>query len=286
MAALKLTASEVKDALRRRHPAFEPGYVGVGRWTTIEEWERIDLLALDAWQSAEVVGYEVKVSRGDFRSELLKPAKRAAAVAMTTRFYFAVPAGLLTDEERAFEQPEFAPDDFKRQLCTNPACTAKSYVVGRGFMRSAAKPRGTRRKGTDREGVTIDLGDIVDRGEYPGGGTYTHHIKLEACCAVCKGYGTLGTSWVEDICPYLWVPTDVGLIVVDHFGIAHVLKESPRRKTPEPILPWPYVAGQGTSQTAENANRIQRQSIAQLARWCSVRPDPRHVKSYTDRITT
>ena len=56
------TARDIKDALRLRHPAYEPGFAGVGRWTTIEEWERIDLLALDAWRSAQVIGYEVKVS--------------------------------------------------------------------------------------------------------------------------------------------------------------------------------------------------------------------------------
>lgn len=267
-----LTAEDVKAALRRRHPAFEPGSTAM-RWTCIEEWQNIDLLALEAWQSAEVVGYEVKVSRSDLHSELMDPTKRSAGVAMCTRFYFAVPAGLLKPEEREWEEPDWEDGDFKRDRCTNPACNLRH--APRGWMRDRPKPRGPILKGTEREGVSIHLGFMVDRsdpGEVP---SYTHHLELTACCNVCKGRGTVAKSKAELLAPYVWVPRDVGLVVVGPRGCS-VLKEAPRNKTPEPILPWPFVAGRNSRLDEENSNRVTRHSINQLARWVSYRPDPRH----------
>lgn len=279
-AATSLTAADVKTALRRRHPAFDPQLVGVGRWVCIEEWRGVDLLALDAWRAGDVVGYEVKVSRSDMRSELLDPTKRAAAVAMCTRFYFAVPAGLLTPEERAWEEPEWEPADFIREQCTNPKCSAR--IERRGWYRSAPKPRGPKLRGTDGEGVTIRLGFYTDRGTYPSGGTYTHHLAIEACCAVCRGYGTVSKSRVEQIAPTLWVPRDVGLVAVGPRGCA-VLREAPRRTVTEPVIPWPYLGfaredglTPRRSIPPKDRSRLERQAIAQFARWVSARPDPRH----------
>lgn len=241
---------------------------------TLTEWRNIDLLALDAWQSASVVGYEIKVSRSDMRSELLKPAKRAEAVAMCTEFYFAVPAGLLTPAEREWYEPTWEPADFHRTPCTNPDCSASHQR--RGFARRYAKARGKTYKGTDIEGVTVRLGDGTDRGVDKHGATYTHHFVVVACCAVCKGYGTIEKSFVERVAPTLWVPRDVGLVVVGSAGIAQVLKKSPVNKLPEPIIPWPYTPGTNSRLTPENSNRVQRQTLAQLVRWASFRPDPRH----------
>lgn len=282
-----LTAGDVKDALRRRHPAYEPGFAGVGRWTCLEEWANIDLLALDAWRAADVIGYEVKVSRGDLRSELLNPTKRAAAVAMCTRFYFAVPAGMLTPEERAYEEPEWAAEDFERAPCTNPDCRAAA--PRRGYRSRAPKPRGSRLRGTAREGVSIHLGFGVDRGVDPRGWTYTHSFEIEACCTICKGYGTTTRSRVELEAPTVWIPRDVGLVAVGRGGCS-VLKESPRRKITEPLLPWPYVTdgppatGRGSRMPPEDHARLQRQAIAQLVRWVSARPDPRHAP-YADKVS-
>lgn len=102
------TAADVKAKLRGRHAATQQMGVRTipGAWTCIEEWGGIDLLALCAHSSGGVpgiryprVGYEVKVSRSDYRAELRKPHKRAAAVAMCHEFYFAVPRGLLRGDE-------------------------------------------------------------------------------------------------------------------------------------------------------------------------------------------
>lgn len=285
-----MDAGDVKDALRKRHPAFEPGYQGVGRWVTLEEWEAIDLLALDAWRSAQVIGYEVKISRSDMRSELLDRSKRRKAVGMCTRFYFAVPVGMLTDHEIAYREPEWEPSDFVRQTCTNPDCHAKNYVNGRarGWMKSQPKPRGSRLRGTEKEGVTLHLGHGRDVGVLPGGGTYSQGYEVTACCNVCKGYGTIDKCVVERDAPTLWVPQDVGLIEVDGRGCS-VIKEAPLNKLPEPIVPAPYIARDSrgvASVDDENLNRMNRQAINALVRWTSFRPDPRHRPSYPDTVET
>jgi hypothetical protein len=101
-------AAEVRDKLRKRHPATQKmGARDVpGPWTCIEEWRGVDLLALSATKGGGKapyarVGYEVKVSRADYRSELKQPSKRADAVAFCHEFYFAVPADLLASDEIA-----------------------------------------------------------------------------------------------------------------------------------------------------------------------------------------
>lgn len=97
---------EVMAALRARHGDTHA-------WVTVEEAHRIDFLALachGAYSDHRAerrrcdahhpwIGYEVKVSRGDFLQEIRKPHKRAYAVAVTHEFYFCAPAGLLKVEE-------------------------------------------------------------------------------------------------------------------------------------------------------------------------------------------
>jgi hypothetical protein len=97
---------EVMAALRARHGDTHA-------WVTVEEAHRIDFLALachGAYSDRRAarmkcdahhpwIGYEVKVSRADFRNEIKKPEKRAYAVAVTHEFYFCAPAGLIRPEE-------------------------------------------------------------------------------------------------------------------------------------------------------------------------------------------
>ena len=121
-----MNATELKDILRRRHPAVGTDEM-LGSWTVLEEWMEIDLLALSATKVASGaqrrshyprVGYEVKVSRADLRRELLDPRKRANALAVCHEFYFAVPEDLLKEEEIAYAEPEWRwPQDFRRAPC-------------------------------------------------------------------------------------------------------------------------------------------------------------------------
>ncbi|MDP9167460.1 MAG: hypothetical protein M3O32_15590 [Actinomycetota bacterium] len=63
---------DVLDALRR--------HLDGSKWAALEEVERIDLLAVGCWRSTGYRwhGYEVKVSRSDWRRELAKPGKAQA----------------------------------------------------------------------------------------------------------------------------------------------------------------------------------------------------------------
>jgi len=135
--AVRISAKEMREALRKRHPATQP--MGArripGPWTCVEEWARIDLLALCATRSGgrvpyARVGYEVKVSRSDYRSELREPNKRAFAVGACHEFYFAVPSGLLRDDELpGADQPQlradadlYVPDDVGLVVVNGRGC--------------------------------------------------------------------------------------------------------------------------------------------------------------------
>lgn len=173
------TAAEVREKLRGRHPATQTmgRRLIPGPWTCIEEWRNVDLLAIAATQhpaqgskggAYPVVGYEVKVSRADYRSELKKPEKRADALKFCNEFYFAVPRGLLRDDE----------------------------------IDTAAPP---------------ELGE-----------------------------------------PSLYVPDDVGLVLVDGRG-CRVVKPAPVNRNPEPLF-----------------TEFWGNNVGNLVRWISARPDPRH----------
>lgn len=63
--------------------------------------QRIDAFAMHCFPSKGFirVGYEVKVSRGDFLNELKNPDKRIATEMFTNVWYFAAPVGMIKPEE-------------------------------------------------------------------------------------------------------------------------------------------------------------------------------------------
>lgn len=288
-------AGDIKDALRQRHPAYDPNFAGVGRWTCLEEWCGIDLLALDAWQAAAVIGYEVKISRSDLRSELLKPSKRAQAVAMCTRFYIAVPAGLLTREEKAFQEPlDWTPEDFERQRCQGiPEFGPSKWGGKRSTLRYGGRCEGKAAKGSSfgRKRVkpfTVDVAvpytvpvdtfvvpsyitddNRQDHLERMTRAYHEKHRSVKVDCPTCGATGYTSKSRVELEAPTLWIPNDVGLIEVDGRGCT-VAREAPGNKAPASIL------GRLPHEVDQTVNRLQRQDVAQLVRWTSVRPDSRH----------
>lgn len=226
------TAEDVKERLRGRHAGGFQGPM-VGEWTCLEEWRGIDLLAISAWQSSKYrrVGYEVKISRSDLRRELLRPDKRAHQVALCDEFWFAVPAGLLTPDEKAYVEPEWEDEDFARRRCPAGCC---KYRGRRGTFARVPVP------------ATL---------KYPG-------ENYEWCgwtnwpCERCDGKGYEAVSRVERDAPTLWIPADVGLVEVSARG-THVVRKAPRTKPTD--LSW--------------------SAVADLVRWASARPDPRHRRS-------
>lgn len=223
-----------------------------GAWTCIEEYRGIDLIAFSAHSSPSSgrvpgvhyprVGYEVKVSRSDYRRELLRPHKRTRAVEWCNAFYFAVPRGLLTAEEIAFEEPEVGMEAFVRDAC--PESVPRGDWTLRA-IRPASDP-GPCHKGK-REARLI--GPLPENRS-----AYRPYVMYP--CQTCDGKGYVEKSLVEREWPTLWIPRDVGLIEVDARG-CHVTRKSPVRKE----VPAVEAGFQ----------------IAELIRWVSVRPDPRHV---------
>lgn len=211
--------------LRRRHPAT--AWLGdrevCGPWTVVEELFEIDVLAFGANAHPPnasrkvrypVVGYEVKVSRGDMRSELLHPGKRAFARSRCHEFYFAVPRGLLKPEEVSFEEPEWEPGDFMREDCPDRCIRVK------------------RKHGASFTGYG-HYGQVACRWPRPTR-SWSEPIFDYLPCETCGGKGYMARSRVEREAPTLWVPRDVGLVEVDARG-CHVVKPSPVIVEPEPF---------------------------------------------------
>lgn len=248
------------DALRRLHGAtirYGPETYGAGAWTTVCEWNNIDLLAFSAWRSPKgpgagipypIVGYEIKISRGDYRRELRSPYKRAGAVSFCTSFFFAVPDGLLKPEEVAWKPEPWTldPDAWKRVPCPN------SFDGGN---RAQGYPTACRN------------GRVEAIAEGPRRQFQIYRDTVQERCPACSGKGYAARSKVELEAPTLWVPDDVGLVVITD-GKARIAKKSVRRPgAPERRGPLGLLQEDRTG---------TRRALGDLARWLSVRPDPRH----------
>lgn len=234
-----MTAAEVKEALRRRHPAMAE--FGPGPWTCIEEWHNIDLLAFAAWTQPKParcrharVGYEVKVSRADYKRELIRPYKRAGAVAFCHEFYMAIPAGLLHPEEREWLEPPGWPttdNPYERIRCPG------SF-------------------GSHCSGGRVQFGTVRRPLPHYGLGRHDYSRTYDVECETCRGAGWIIESpAVRWGAPRLWVPSDVGLVEIDERGRCAVVRKAPLNEDPSPIAD---------------------QMLTNLIRWVSVRPDPRH----------
>lgn len=251
-----MTAAEVLEALRRRHPALWPQSKDTpGQWTTLTEWEGIDLVAFNAWGKHEIVGYEIKVSRADLRKELLNPHKRTASVKRCNQFFFVVPDGLLKKEELAFKEPEWEPRDFERSDCPG----IPTFEIGRSTYGGRCTLPGARRRGWYR-GIS---GNPAGRVRVPAVlGAYrlpdaylTGGYEMMAICPNCGGKGYLEKSRAEREAPTLWIPRDVGLVVVYESGATKAVRSAPYNFNPTPM---------------------KQGDITTLVRWASARPDPRH----------
>jgi hypothetical protein len=246
-----MTAAELKAALYGHHPA---GVTPMpGPWTCIEEYRGIDFLAVSCWSSVgqyRRIGYEVKISRSDLRRDVLKPSKRARAVAWCNEFYFAVPAGLLKPDELAYVEPEWAPEDFLRTPC-------------RYSRHGALRPDWNADPGECRRGKRMGklIGPIPRPWQYAtlDESALKHWLvygreKVDYVCDACHGKGHEGKSRVELEAPTVWIPNDVGLVTIDGRGVTVVRKSPVRLEVPA----------------------VDQHELGQLLRWVSIRPDPRH----------
>lgn len=215
-----MTTAELKQKVYGRHKAVESflrrrggEYVhvdGVSEWTVLEEWRQIDMIAFSAWSKRKRIGYELKVSRQDYRKELLNPGKRAYGREVCDEFYFVVPAGLLHPGEIEFTEP--------------PEFTESS-----AFERTTCDERHPMTSGSRSYTDFCDRGKVRQRIRYEGPDGWPEYATAESCCLKCHGKGYLKKSLVERVAPTLWVPADVGLIEADGRGCV-VTKPSPKKK--------------------------------------------------------
>jgi hypothetical protein len=95
-------AGRVLRALRLRHQPPEWVFIVEAPILTPDAGlVHIDALALNCYWSEKYrrVGYEVKVSRGDFLGELKQPEKTRRSATCCSHFFFAVPSGLVKPTE-------------------------------------------------------------------------------------------------------------------------------------------------------------------------------------------
>jgi len=94
-------AGRVLRALRLRHQPPEWVFIVEAPVLSEKGLVHVDALALNCYWSEKYrrVGYEVKVSRGDFLGELKKPEKTALSATLCSDFFFAVPSGLVKPTE-------------------------------------------------------------------------------------------------------------------------------------------------------------------------------------------
>jgi len=96
---LKLTAKTIKRILQAYY--CDPK---IGRYVFLSEVQMInstiaDGLLVECWGDNMRTGFEIKISRSDFRKELKQPRKREMIVGMTNHFYFVTPERMLNKDE-------------------------------------------------------------------------------------------------------------------------------------------------------------------------------------------
>lgn len=96
---MTITESDIRERLRLRYPE-DKGWVTAEEVTLASKARRIDLYALNVWQSKRWgVACEIKVNLTDFRRELDQPSKRKPFVDASNEFFYVAPVGVIPPDE-------------------------------------------------------------------------------------------------------------------------------------------------------------------------------------------
>jgi hypothetical protein len=101
-APVKVSAADIKAALLKHYaPPSHRVFFEVSNDTGARSKRWIDALAVGIWPSTghEIVGIEIKISRGDWLREMKQPAKAQELMRFCTRWYLACPAGMIKADE-------------------------------------------------------------------------------------------------------------------------------------------------------------------------------------------
>ena len=147
-----MTSTEIyKALLRYKASALEKGEVGIIREFRIGtgfgriSQQRIDAVAVSCWpgKGIEVVAYEIKISRADFRNETKKPFKRLPALIYSHKFYFVAPSGIIPLDELPVEAGllEVGPNFGIRARAAAPAREpmAPNWAMVAGILRRLSR---------------------------------------------------------------------------------------------------------------------------------------------------
>lgn len=140
------TERSVLDALRARHAPKDRG--NGPEWAFLEHVRdsagfkakrTIDALGLGLWPSRglELHGFEVKVSRADFRREIADPAKMDAFAHVLDRFWIVAPKGIVPRDElpATWGLLEVGDDGTSiRQKVAAPLLTEERTAIPREFL--------------------------------------------------------------------------------------------------------------------------------------------------------
>lgn len=97
-----MTAQDIKNLLRTKYSAPKFAFfpeLRLGTGYGADAMGYIDGYAIELWGDLERISFEIKISRSDFLLEMRKPSKRRQALALSNKFYFVTPVGLLKPEE-------------------------------------------------------------------------------------------------------------------------------------------------------------------------------------------
>lgn len=101
MEGRKITAADVRSALKLRYPASSHALLWEVAPNTGGGTRYADAVAFGLWASHghAIEGIEVKVSRGDFLSEMRQPEKSEPVMRFCNRWWLACPSGMVSPNE-------------------------------------------------------------------------------------------------------------------------------------------------------------------------------------------
>lgn len=140
-----MTSADIRTALRARFTSPEWAiFFEVGDGTGAQHRRWADAVAMNLWPSRglSINGFEIKVSRSDWRSELKNPAKSEPVQQYCDYWWIVAPAGIVPKEELpdTWGLFEVSPSGKIKQVVAAPKLTPKP--VTRPFMAALLRRAG------------------------------------------------------------------------------------------------------------------------------------------------
>lgn len=159
MATGKVTATEIRTALKLRYPPSSHALLWEVAPSTGGGTRYADAVAFGLWASHghAIEGIEIKVSRGDFLSEMKQPEKSEPVMRFCNRWWLVCPSGLVSADElpTTWGLLEMSDNGTLRQRVKAPRLDPVAPTLG--FMASLIR----RSAGMDEEMSNVELGRRV-----------------------------------------------------------------------------------------------------------------------------